>query len=86
MKLICYSIKHMKPTQRTKFQRELYGFKDISNHGKYTYQRKGLMNSIKHKTIFFTGLLIGDKDAKQVIKLLQKHNAKIHVTDTGKSH
>lgn len=86
MKLICYSVKRLKPVQRTKFQRELYGFKDLSNHGKYTYHRKGLMDSIKHKTIFFTGLVVDNKDAEQVIKLLKKHKAKIHVTGTEKSY
>jgi len=84
MKLVCYSLKHLMPVQKTKFQRELYGFKDISNHGKYVYRRKGLMSSIKHKTIFFTGLLVDDANAEDVIVLLKKHKAAIHVTDLKK--
>jgi len=84
MKIICYSQKHLKPSEQSSLQRELYGFKDISNKGKYVYRRKGLLNESNHKKIFFTGILINDKNARDVIQLLKKHKALIHVTALSK--
>ncbi|MBS3055796.1 MAG: hypothetical protein J4473_00020 [Candidatus Aenigmarchaeota archaeon] len=80
MKTVCYSIKHLTPVERTKLQRALYGFKDISNKGKYVYQRLGLMNNSDHKKIFFIGLIVKDNIVEDVVKILKKHKAKIHVT------
>ena len=81
MKLVCYSIKNLKPVERTKFQRDMYGFKDISNNSKYTYRRTGLLNDSNHEKIFFTGIVVKDSIAEEVIKLLKKHKVKIHVTE-----
>jgi len=79
MKIICYSIKHLKPVEQNKLQRELYGFKDISNKGKYVYRREGLLNGSNHQKIYFTGILVDNKILKELIKILRKHKAKIHV-------
>ena len=78
MKTICYSIKHLKPVEQNKLQRELYGFKDISNKGKYVYRREGLLNDSNHQKIYFTGILANNKVLKELIKILRKHKAKIH--------
>lgn len=79
MKNICYSIKHLTPVQRTNLQRELYGFKDISNKGQYVYKRQGLINSKNHRKVYFTALIVKDKIANEVIEILRKHGAKFHV-------
>jgi hypothetical protein len=79
-KTICYSLRKLTPFQRTKFQREMYGFKDISNHGKYIYRRSGLMDSIKHEKIYYSSLRISEKDFEKVLKVLKKHKAEIHIS------
>lgn len=88
MKIICYSIKHLTPVKRTNLQRELYGFKDISNKGKYVYQREGLLNFSNHKKIYFTGIFVDNNISKKLISVLKKHNAKFHVecVSPRKSH
>ena len=53
-KIVCYSLKGLKPIERMKLQREMYGFKDISNNGRYVYRRPGIMNSIFHKKIIIS--------------------------------
>jgi hypothetical protein len=78
MKVICYSIRHLKPAEKTKFQRDMYGFKDLSNNGKYAYRRLGLMDSIQHEKIYYTGLSVKDDQVKRVINVLKKHKAKFH--------
>lgn len=81
MKIVCYSIKHLKPVKRTMLQRALYGFKDISNNGKYVYKRQGLLNKSNHKKVYFTGIVVKDDISNKLINILRKHNAKIHVLD-----
>ena len=78
MKIICYSQKHLKPSEQLKLQRKLYGFKDFSNKGKYIYRRSGLLNDLNHKKIFFTGIVADNKISIELIKILRKHRAKIH--------
>lgn len=68
-----------------KFQREMYGFKDISNHGKYTYRRHGLMNSIQHGKLYFSSLCVDENDVNKILKILKKHKAEAHVSGS-KSH
>lgn len=79
MKTVCYSIKHLKSVEQLRLQRELYGFKDISNKGRYVYRRQGLLNDSNHKKIYFTGIVVDNKIFKELIKILKKHGAKIHV-------
>jgi hypothetical protein len=81
MKVVCYSIKHLKPAEVTRFQRELYGFKDMSNNGKYEYRRQGLMGTIVHEKIYYTGLLVRESHVYKLMKLMKKHNAKAHVAN-----
>lgn len=82
MKTVCYSIKHLKPVERTMLQRALYGFKDISNNGKYVYKRQGLLNKSNHKKMYFTGIVVKDNVANKLVDILRKHGAKIHVLNT----
>ena len=84
MKTICYSLKSLTQVEKTRLQRELRGFTDRSNHGAYRYQRKGLLDVVKHRTVYFTGLVVDDKNAKKVISILRKHGAGIHVTNATK--
>ena len=84
MKIICYSQKHLKSSEQSSLQRELYGFKDISNKGKYVYRREGLLNESNHKKIFFTGIIVNDKYVKNVIQTLKKHKALILIAHLPK--
>jgi len=84
MKIVCYSIKNLNPVEQTKLQRVLYGFKDISNNGKYTYKRHGILNKSNHKKLYFTGIILKDDVANELIGILRKHGAKIHVLDAKK--
>jgi len=77
--LICYELPKTKPTTRTKLHRELYGYIDISNHGKYTYPREGLLAKINGQRIMDAVLLITKQHTNKIIKLLQKHGARTHL-------
>lgn len=77
--LICYELLETKPTTRTKLHRELYGYKDVSNHGKYKYQRKGFLSKVNGQRITDAVLLVTEQHTPKIINILQKHGAKTHV-------
>jgi len=77
--LICYELPETKPTIRTKLHRELYGYKDVSNHGKYEYQRKGFLSKVNGQRITDAVLLVTEQHTSKLINILQKHGAKTHV-------
>ena len=79
MKVICYSIKRLTPVERTMFQRAMYGFKDISNKGRYEYRRPGIMDSISHDKIYYTGLLVEEDHVKKILRVLKTHKAEVCV-------
>ena len=73
--IICYSLGKIDPKIRTKFNRELYGYKDKSNHGRYNYNRKGILSKTKYKKPFDSVIILNSK-GKKVIEILNKYNAK----------
>lgn len=80
-KVVCYSLVGLTPTERSNFQRALYGFKDISNNGKYTYKRSGLMSGIKHTKVYFSAVIVDSNKIDEVISIMKKFGAEVHVTD-----
>ncbi len=78
-KIICYTFHEISASKRMSFHKEMYGYKDFSNKGKYIYQRKGVIDLIKHKKII-DGVIITDNEGVKVIrKTLKKYDAKIYV-------
>lgn len=73
--IVCYSLGNIKPKQRTKFIRELYGYNDVSNHRRYSYERKGILSEIEY-TKPFDSVLIIEGSIKKVILHLKQYNAK----------
>lgn len=80
-KVVCYSLAGLTSTERSNFQRALYGFKDISNNGKYTYRRNGVMSEVKYKKVYFSAVVVNTKKLAEVVKLMKKFGAEVHVTD-----
>lgn len=78
-KLVCYSLEKETPATRTKLHRELYGYKDISNRGKYSYKRKGLIHRIRCEKVMNSVMLTNQKDSSEIIKLLRKYRTKIRI-------
>ncbi len=81
VKLVCYELGNISPTQRTNLHRELYGYTDNSNHGRYKYHRKGFLESVKHKKVLDCVIVINNENTKKLIKILRKYRAKINVFD-----
>ena len=74
--IICYSLGNIKPKKRTKFNKELYGYIDKSNHSKYTYKREGLLEKIPNIKLARAVVVIRPSDEQEVIKVLKQIKAK----------
>lgn len=78
-KLICYTLGKADSTKRSLFKRELNGYKDVSNNGKYKYEREGLLQKIRHKSPIRSVIIVGEQDKNKITGLLSKYNAKYHI-------
>ena len=74
-KLICYTLRKISPTLRTQFKRDLLGYKDYSNRGKYSYSREGSLKKIPHYRPIRSVIIVKIKDENQIIGLLNKYKA-----------
>lgn len=77
-KLVCYSLQ-ANPSKRTQLHKELYGYQDFSNHGRYKYKRQGLLQKIKGQRIIDAVIIVAEDHAKELIDLLKNYEAKVHV-------
>lgn len=57
----------------------LHGYTDYSNHGKYTYERNGLLDEIPYRKLIKGVFIVREKDAQKFVDLLQKYEAEYHV-------
>lgn len=73
--IICYTLGSIEPRNRSKFNRELYGYEDKSNHGKYKYQRKGILTNTEYEKPL-DSVLILTKNTRKVIQHLKNYKAK----------
>ena len=78
--LITYSLKKTTPKDKAKFFREFHGYTDKSNRGRYTYQRKGLIQEIPHLKPGKQTIIIPTKHTQKILKKLKKQAEAITIT------
>jgi hypothetical protein len=78
--LIVYRANHLPRTEESRLSRELYGYTDKSQYGRYTYRRPGLLDQVPHIIpLGWKALLVTrQKDAQAVIKILEEHKAQVY--------
>lgn len=74
--IVCYSLGAIAPKKRLRFHQELYGYTDRSNHGKYVYQRKGILTSAAYEKPLDSTLILPAKIVPVVAAHLRKYRAK----------
>mgnify|MGYP006290100201 CR=1 FL=1 len=77
--MITYSLSGRK--NALELTRKIYGYKDSSNHGRYKYQRKGILSDVKYDKISRTTIWIEPKDKKKVIEGFKAIGLKIKAID-----
>lgn len=70
--LLLYDLKNKNNVEKTHIVRSLFGYKDKSNMGKYTYQRYGLFSKFNYKKWDKSAIVVDSKDEEQVKKILKK--------------
>ena len=78
--IILYDLKNKKTKEKTDITRKLFGFKDKSNNGNYTYEREGRLKNIKHEKWNKAVILINSEDEAKVSKILRKFGLKVLIT------
>ncbi len=81
--LICYTLDKSRFTQvvRNRFRKELLGYTDFSNKGRYKYHRTGLLDSVPHIKLIRSIFIIKKENREKFITFLDKYNAKYFVRD-----
>ena len=75
--IICYDLVSAGLSGRAKsrLDRELHGWTDRSNNGRYTYERDGLFQRVPHLRPVRSVLVVASGHAGEVIGLLERHGA-----------
>lgn len=84
-KIICYDLEGLSASKRRLLYKKLYGYKDHSHHGKYIYDRPGLLQEYEAEKIIDAVILVrNDEGAKKIIDLLDKYGAKKTIFEVSK--
>jgi hypothetical protein len=62
--IVKLDMKHLKPNQRCNNSQRIYGYKDASNHGRYKYERNGILSKIPKLILGKGAFIIKNKDKK----------------------
>lgn len=80
-KIITYCIAHRPAPIRSKLNRELNGYKDVSHNGRYKYNRQGILDCILYLKPARNTIVTPIEPAKMVLQVLQEHGAKVNTID-----
>ncbi len=70
--IVLYDLNDKSHAEQSHIIRVLFGFKDMSNNGKYRYDRPGLLSKIRFERKTKTALIIEKKYVLQVVQALKK--------------
>jgi hypothetical protein len=81
--LICFNSEGKKfdsPSERNKFYRELYGFKQVvTKDGKsYTYQKEGILTEIPHMRVDNSSFIVPPQDIERMESFFREWSEKVH--------
>jgi len=80
-KIIAYTIKHLTTAQQNQIRIQLNGHNATSHGGRYKYRLEGLLDKITHIKPSRSTIIAPEKEAQQILKLLQEHEAKTTMYD-----
>lgn len=79
--LISYKLNKLPPQERCKIYRKLNGWKDKSQHSRYTYNREGILSNIPNIPVNRCVLIVRKEGAGKIISFLNENNAEIFVRE-----
>ena len=75
--MLLYDLKNKNKVEKTHIVRSLFGYTDKSNHGDYTYSRRGLLSKFKCEKLDKSVIIVNRKDEKVVKKILKNFGLNI---------
>ncbi|KXB03334.1 hypothetical protein AKJ48_03995 [candidate division MSBL1 archaeon SCGC-AAA261O19] len=76
--IIVYQTSNLSRHKATKFSRELHGYKDRSNKGRYVYHRPGLLDEIPSRELIRGAVIIKRRDLDKVLEFMKSYDAKVY--------
>ncbi len=68
-----FDVKERRNAEKVEFYRELYGYKNYSNFGKYIYLKDGVLSGMKHLKPTKSAIIVSVKNAKELRNFFKKH-------------
>lgn len=75
--IITYETKDMTNSKRSIISKRLFGFTDRTRDSKYTYKRKGILESIPHVMITKKTFVVSVKDGGKIKDVIKKFGANV---------
>ena len=70
--LLAFSLKpHLKPKDKTRLFRQLHGYTDWSNFGRYRYTRPGFLSDLPHVHLMRAAIIVRSEDKARVTRFLR---------------
>ena len=79
--LISYRAKDLSKTEASKLSKGLLGYKDKSNRGRYTYNRMGLIKTIKCIIVSKSTFIVPRKNTKDILSYIKTRNGNVSSWD-----
>jgi len=79
LSIISYDLRKCTRTERSAIQRAINGYVDYSFNQKYTYKRKGIIETIPNIYLNNGVIIILPKDRPKITSVLKKNKAKVKV-------
>ncbi len=76
--VLIYGFDSIAPKKRLEFNRKLYGYKDYSNFGTYSYFREGVLKQNTFEKLA-KGVILMKNKPKNLVKLLKDYNARYRI-------
>ena len=71
---IIYDLKEIKGKDKTYLIRKIFGYKDKSNHGKYSYERSGIITSHIKEKWGQSVIIVKRRSSSIITKILKQNN------------
>ena len=82
--LLLYDMKNKNNVEKTYIVRSLFGYKDKSNMGKYSYKREGLPSKFRYERWDKSAIVVDSKNEGQVKNILKKFGLNVLIVGLPK--
>ena len=67
--ILCFEYPNCTKSQQSRLSKEIYGFTDNSNNGRYSYEREGILTKIPILVLAKAAVIIAEQDKQVITKI-----------------